>query len=143
MASCFRASTKGVFAAPASKRIDYRTGMHALIIEPQAFTACDIEDALRDIGFTSFAFAIAADEAVLAAAAQRPDLVTAAVNLAPGCGIDAAQAICEEQPVPVVFITHAEDKVRRRAPQARVVSKQPFRPAALCAAVAAAKPLAT
>ena len=114
--------------------------MHALIIEPQAFTACDIEDALRDIGFTSFAFAVAADEAVLAAAGQRPDLVTAAVNLAPGCGIDAAQAICEEQPVPVVFITHAEGKVRRRVPEAPVVSKQPFRPAALCAAVAAARP---
>jgi len=115
--------------------------MHALIIEPQAFTACDIEDALREIGFTSFAFAIAAEDAILAAAGQRPDLVTAAVNLAPGCGIDAAQAICQNQPVPVVFITHAEGQVRQRAPEAPVVSKQPFRPAALCAAVAAARPL--
>lgn len=115
--------------------------MHALIIEPQAFTACDIEDALRDIGFTSFDFAITADDAVLAAAGHRPDLITAAVNLAPGCGIDAAQTICAEEPVPVVFITHAEGKVRGRVHEATVVSKQPFRPAALSAAVATARPL--
>ncbi len=115
--------------------------MHALIIEPQAFTACEIEDALRDIGYTSFDFAITAEEAILAAAEHRPDLITAAVELKPGCGIDAVEAICCEQPVPVVFITHAEQAVRRRRLAAPVVKKQPFRVRELSDAVAVAKPL--
>ena len=115
--------------------------MHALIIEPQAFTACAIEDALRDIGYTSFDFAIGADDALFAAAEHRPDLITAAVTLDPGCGIETVKAICSEQPVPVVFITHAEKTVRSQELDAPVVRKQPFRVEDLSEAVAAAKPL--
>jgi CheY-like chemotaxis protein len=116
--------------------------MHALIIEPLAFTACEIEDALRDIGYTSFDFAVTAEDAILAATEHRPDLITAAVNLPSGCGIDTAKTICAELPVPVVFITHADKKVRRQAPRARVVRKQPLHLAELSAAVAEAVPLA-
>ena len=116
--------------------------MHALIIEPQAFTACAIEDALRDIGYTSFDFAIGADDALFAAAEHRPDLITSAVTLDPGCGIQTVKAICSEQPVPVVFITDADKVVRSLEPEAPVVRKQPFRLAELSDAVAAAKPLA-
>ena len=117
--------------------------MHALIVEPLAFTACDIEDALREIGYTSFAFATTGEDALAAAGEQKPDLVTCAVKLASGCGIDAAEAIAAREPVPVVFITHAERKVRQRVPEAPVVLKQPFRVDALSAAVAAAKPMRT
>jgi CheY-like chemotaxis protein len=113
--------------------------MHALIVEPQAFTACDIEDALREIGYTSFAFATTTEEAVASAEAHRPDLVTCAVNLASGCGIQAAEAIGADKPVPVVFITHADKAVRRRVPEAPVVRKQPFRVDELSEAVATAR----
>ncbi len=115
--------------------------MHALIIEPQAFTACDIEDALRDIGYTSFDFAMTTEDAIAAAAEHRPDLITAAVQLTPGCGISAVEAICSEQPVPVVFITHAEKVVRQRDPEVPVVKKQPFRVRDLSEAVAVARAL--
>jgi response regulator NasT len=115
--------------------------MHALIVEPQAFTACDIEDALREIGYASFDFATTVEEAVAAAEAHRPDLVTCAVKLASGCGIDAAETIAAEEPVPIVFITHAEQAVRRRAPKAAVVRKQPFRVEELSEAIDAARRL--
>jgi response regulator NasT len=115
--------------------------MHALIVEPQAFTACDIEDALREIGYTSFAFATTTEEAVAAAEAHRPDLVTCAVKLASGCGIHTAETIAADQPVAIVFITHADQAVRRRVPEAPVVRKQPFRVDELSAAIASARPL--
>jgi response regulator NasT len=115
--------------------------MHALIVEPQAFTACDIEDALREIGYTSFAFATTTEEAVAAAEAHRPDLVTCAVKLASGCGIHTAETIAADKPVPIVFITHADQAVRRRVPEAPVVRKQPFRVDELSAAIASARPL--
>lgn len=115
--------------------------MHALIVEPQAFTACDIEDALREIGYTSFDFATTSEEAVAAAQAHRPDLVTCAVKLASGCGIQAAETIAAEAPVPTVFITHAIPAVRRRVPEAPVVRKQPFRVDELSEAIAAARQL--
>jgi CheY-like chemotaxis protein len=115
--------------------------MHALIIEPQAFTACVIEDVLRDIGYTSFAFAVGADDAVAAAEACPPDLVTAAVILDPGCGIAAARRICRARPTPVVFVTQEARQVRRREPEAALVLKQPLNAALLADAVAAAKSL--
>ena len=139
---CLMASTDlGARTAPAASVPTPGQDMHALIIEPQAFTACDIEDALREIGYTSFAFATTSEDAVAAAAEHRPDLITSAVNLAPGCGISAAQKIAADEPVPIVFITHADRAVRTRVPEAPVVRKQPFRVAELSAAVAKAKPL--
>src|SRR5687768_11087121 len=115
--------------------------MHALIIEPQAFTACAIEFALRDIGYTSFAFAIGADEAVASAQNCRPDLVTSAVHLTPGCGISAVQRICGSGDTPVLFITHQRAEVREREPGANVVEKVPFSAADIGAAANLARPL--
>ncbi|HEX8644738.1 MAG TPA: response regulator [Allosphingosinicella sp.] len=99
--------------------------MHALIIEDESLIAIAIEDALRDCGFTSFAFAVSAEEAVTAAAGKCPDLITADVELRPGCGITAVQAICSEQPVPVLFITGSPAQVRMRMPAHTLVEK-PF-----------------
>ena len=112
--------------------------MHALIIEPQILTAFMIEDALRSIGFTSFAFATTEADAVAAAEARCPDLITAAVQLASGCGIDAVQEICRERAIAVVFITQNLKEVRRRAPRVAVVRK-PFGVANLQAAIVATR----
>src|SRR5438309_10760925 len=79
--------------APAERAGESR-GMHALIIEDEFFTAMLIEDRLRELGFTSFAFASSENEAVAAACDRCPDLITADVQFAPGCGIDAVQLIC-------------------------------------------------
>ena len=61
--------------------------MHALIIEDESLIAMEIEEVLRGCGFSSFDFAVSAEEAVAAAARNCPDLITADVQLRPGCGI--------------------------------------------------------
>ena len=98
--------------------------MHALI-EDESLIAMAIEDALRGCGFTSFDFAVSAEEAVTAAARKCPDLITADVELRPGCGIAAAQSICSEQRIPVLFITGRPGEVRIRMPGHALVEK-PF-----------------
>lgn len=99
--------------------------MHALIVENEPLIALAIEDALRGCGFTSFAFAASADEAATAAALKCPDLITAAVELRPGCGIATVQSICSEQRAPVLFITASPGEVSIRMPGHPVVEK-PF-----------------
>ena len=99
--------------------------MHALIIEDESLIAMAIEDALRGCGFTSFDVANSAEEAVAAAARKCPDLITADVELRPGCGITAVQSICSEQPIPVLFITGSPGQVRIRMPGHALVEK-PF-----------------
>ena len=99
--------------------------MHALIIEDESIIAMAIEDALRGCGFTSFDVAVSADEAVSAAERTCPDLITADVELRPGCGITAVQSICSKQPIPVIFITGRPGEVRIRMPGHPLVEK-PF-----------------
>jgi DNA-binding response OmpR family regulator len=99
--------------------------MHALIIEDETLIAMAIEDALCGCGFTSFDLAVSAEEAVGAAERRCPDLITADVELRPGCGIAAVQSICSGQPIPVLFITGSPGQVRIRMPGHALVEK-PF-----------------
>lgn len=99
--------------------------MHALIIEDESMIAIAIEDALRGCGFTSFDIAVSAEEAVTSAERRCPDLITADVELRPGCGITAVQSICSERPIPVIFITGSPGEVRIRMPGHALVEK-PF-----------------
>lgn len=108
--------------------------MHALIIEDESLIAMAIEDALGGCGFTSFDFAISADEAVSLAERKCPDLITADVELRPGCGITAVQSICCELPIPVVFITGSPAKVRVRMPDHELIEK-PFNSDRVIAAI--------
>jgi len=99
--------------------------MHALIIEDEFLIAQMIADRLRDLGFTTFAFAMDEQEAVAEAEQRCPDLITADVELAGECGIDAVQRICDQRPIAVLYITGSEQQVRERCPQAVVIQK-PF-----------------
>ena len=108
--------------------------MHVLIIEDEAIIAMAIEDALRDCGCSSFAFAGDVDAAVEAAKQRCPDLITADVQLAPGCGIDAVEAICSDKPIPVIFITGTPGQVQQRVPGPIIVHK-PFNPAQIAEAL--------
>jgi DNA-binding response OmpR family regulator len=108
--------------------------MHALIIETDTLIAMSIEDALREIGFTSFAFAVTASEAIAAATRNCPDLITSSLRLLEGSGVEAVEAICECRPVPVVFVTTTGWVVRDQDDAAEVVQK-PFRFPALHHAV--------
>lgn len=97
--------------------------MHALIIEDEPFLAMVVEDYLRPLGYTSFDFAVTEAQAVTAARARCPDLITSDVRLREGCGIAAVEAICSEKPIPVVFITATAQAVRERRRNAIVVRK--------------------
>lgn len=99
--------------------------MHVLIIEDEPLIAMSIEDVLRDCGCTSFDLAASVEQAIVAAKRRCPDLITADVELAPGCGIDAVAAICGERPIPVIFITSAPAPVDARRPGSIIVRK-PF-----------------
>lgn len=99
--------------------------MHVLIIEDESMIAMAIEDALRGCGFTSFDIAVSTEEAVAAAERRCPDMITADVELRPGCGITAVQSICSERPIPVLFITGSPGEVRVRMPGHALVEK-PF-----------------
>ena len=111
--------------------------MHALIIEDESMIAMAIEDALRDLGFTSFDLAPCSQSAVDAAGRRCPDLITSDVQLKPGCGISTVLAICEDAVNPVIFITGNVADVMRRIPDCRALSK-PFSPQQLATAVHAA-----
>ena len=100
--------------------------MHALVIEPQVYTSLTIEDALRDAGFTSVTLATTEHEAIEAAEAERPDLITSAVELASGNGIAAVKKIRGKLDAPVLFITDKIADVNREVPGIPVV-KKPFR----------------
>ena len=69
--------------------------------------------------------AASVEQAVAAAELRCPDLITADVQLAPGCGIDAVATICGEQPIPVIFITSAPAPIHARRPGSIIVRK-PF-----------------
>ena len=108
--------------------------MHALIIEDDSAISMNIEDALRDSGCTSFDVASSYDEAVDAATQRCPDLITADVQLAPGCGVEAVAAICGRKPIPVIFITGTPAEAQKRFPNHPMISK-PFVAAQIAAAV--------
>lgn len=99
--------------------------MHALIIESEFFTGQVIEDSLCLLGYTSFAIAVDEEQAIAAATERCPDLITADVQLIEGCGIGAVQSICQEKPIPVLYITALALLVRERCAEAVIIQK-PF-----------------
>ncbi|QIK78662.1 response regulator [Sphingomonas piscis] len=108
--------------------------MHALIIEDEFLIADLIQDGLRDLGYQSFDIAESEAAAVKLAAERCPDLVTADDRLTDGSGVEAVRSICENRPIPVVFITGDERHIRDEVLDAIVVQK-PFRSADLKDAV--------
>lgn len=93
-----------------------------------------MEQALRQIGFTSFEDANSVAEAIAAAERQCPELIVANHHLIDGTGTDAVLAICSGQEIPVVFVTANGPEVTATVPDAIVVSK-PFGQSSLHSAV--------
>lgn len=108
--------------------------MHALIIEDESLIAMTIEEILGGIGFTSFDIASSSEEAIRAAELRCPALINADVELSPGSGIDAVNAICSGPLIPVIFITGSESEVARRMPLHPLIVK-PFTSEAVITAV--------
>lgn len=97
--------------------------MHALIIEDEPLIAMTIEDGLRDCGFTSFDFAVSHMQAVSAARAKCPDLITADVDLNPSSGIEAVTEICGGPSIPVLFVTGSHQQVSEMMPDHPLLKK--------------------
>jgi two-component system, response regulator PdtaR len=112
--------------------------MHALIIEDEDLIAFAIEEALADLGYTSFHLARTEVEAVVLAEQRRPDVITADVHLLVGSGIGAVLTICADYWIPTVFMTAAPQDVLKRMPDAIVLAK-PFAHCTLRAAVGLAR----
>ena len=87
-------------------------GGHALIIEDEAIIALEVEGLLSDLGFATFDVADSPEQAVAAAVARRPDLVTADYRIIGGTGLEAVAGIVGAiGRVPVVYITGNPDIV--------------------------------
>lgn len=99
--------------------------MHALIIEQDMWIIMMIEDALRELGYTSFAIASSAEAALDEAGKRCPDLITAEVRLGADSGTDAVRALCSGRPIPVVYVT-ATPWEAREAHAGAVVVPKPF-----------------
>lgn len=97
----------------------------ALIIEDELVIAFSIEEALRQIGYTTFEIATSVDQAVEAAERQCPDLIITNHRIAGGTGTDAVLAICSDKAIPVVFVSASGPEIRDRLPDALIVDK-PF-----------------
>lgn len=97
---------------------------HVLIIEDEALIALDIETILKPLGATSFSFAASQGEAVSAALASKPDIITSDVTLFEGTGpaaVDHIRSVWGQ--VPVVFISATPSNCRADDPLTRVLAK--------------------
>jgi CheY-like chemotaxis protein len=102
---------------------DIMPELHALLVEDELLIALDLQSMLSELGFTSFAFAGTARQALEQAQMQSPDLVTVDLGLLDGDGfeaVDAIQAACG--PVAAIYVTGDSDVALRR-PEAVVLQK--------------------
>lgn len=123
-----------------SEQITSRPGrgtMHAFIIEDEYLIGKSLQDMLEALGFNRFSFARSEDAAIMGAADQEFDLITADVRLLPGDGVTAVEAIRGQRHIPVIYITAYAEELRDRVPDAIVVQK-PVKPDMLATAVSAA-----
>ena len=94
-----------------------------LIVEDEGIIAADLAACLDDLGYQIAGEAATGEDALLQAAARRPDLVLMDIKLAGAMdGITAANRLRLEQDIPVIFLTsHADDATLDRARES-----QPF-----------------
>jgi CheY-like chemotaxis protein len=111
--------------------------VHALIIEQDMWIILMIEDVLRELGYTSFAYASSPQGAITAAGERCPDLITSEIRPGAGTDIEAVRQICSAKAIPVVFVTATPWEVREIDASAIVVPK-PFGQNALKQGVASA-----
>lgn len=110
-----------------------RWGRHALIIEDEMLIAIEVESLLSELGYRTFDFVDSPAQAVAAARARRPDLVTADYRIHGGTGVEAVAGILAAiGHVPVVYVTGNVDSVQGQG-DVPVVDK-PIQSAALAAA---------
>lgn len=97
---------------------------HVLIIEDEPLIAELLRCTLEDEGATSFDHADTEDDALAAAVAHPPDIITSDVKLLAGTGPRAVSAIHDRLgQIPVIFITGTPAECKPCNPFGRVLRK--------------------
>jgi CheY-like chemotaxis protein len=97
---------------------------HVLIIEDEPFIAMNIQMMLEDEGATSFDIVVTEADAVSAAMARRPELITSDVRLIEGNGPAAVGEILRRLgSVPVIFITGTPSECKPCNPPGVILAK--------------------
>lgn len=88
-----------------------------LVVEDERIVARDLTNTLTDLGYTVVGSVATGEDAIKQSLRHRPNLVLMDIRLAgPMDGVQAAQKICSEQPIPVIYLTaHSDDETLRRA----------------------------
>lgn len=126
--------------AEAEAEIEKELRTNVLIIEDEPIIAADIEGLVEDLGHTVDTIVATRTEAVKAAAAKKPGIILADVQLADGSsGIDAVADILAEHDIPVIFITAFPERLLTGdKPEPAYLISKPFRPENVKAAISQA-----
>ena len=97
---------------------------HVLVIEDEILIAIYIQAILEENGATSVEIVATEREAVQAALAKRPAVITSDLKLVEGNGAKAVEAIhAQGGPIPVIFITSTPELCEMTGPHVRVLGK--------------------
>jgi response regulator NasT len=116
--------------------------MRILIAEDETIIRLDLRDLLERAGHEVVAEARDGEEAVAMARSHEPDVAVLDVRMPRLDGIEAAKAILDERPIPIVMLTaYGEDELVARAVEAGVFGYlvKPFREQDLVPAIATAR----
>lgn len=88
-----------------------------LVVEDESITAMEIEDRLKDLGYTVSGIVGSGEEAIIKAEETRPDLVMMDIHLKGEMdGIEAAEHIRKNFGIPVIYLTaYSDDQTLERA----------------------------
>jgi len=93
--------------------------LRVLVVEDEFFISLDTKALLQSMGHTVVAIAVSADQAVLLAGQEKPDVVLMDIRLAgTRDGIDAAEEIRSRFGISSIFVTANSDPQTRRRAQA-------------------------
>ena len=107
-----------------------------LIIEDEVFIALDLQQIVRNLGFSVAGIAKNRAEALRIAGVAKPRLVLADYRLRNDTGVEVVKAIREQMDTNVIYVTSHPDEVAATRDNAEdLVIAKPFNPRALAAAV--------
>ncbi len=124
----------------ASDTLIHQVATDVMIIEDEPIIAMDLEALLESLGHRVIGIARTEKEAVHLAAAKRPALVLADIQLADGSsGVEAVRNILENISVPVIFITAFPERLLTgENPEPTFLITKPFMPEMVKAVVSQA-----
>jgi PAS domain S-box-containing protein len=96
---------------PGSGDVEKATKTRILVVEDESIVALDLQDRLREIGYSVPALARSGESAIKKVAEIQPDLILMDINLDGEMdGIEAAERIRREFDIPVIFLTAFSDR---------------------------------